>query len=216
MLRQLIVSAFAVVAVGALSVPAGRAAEQQSSGPSVAEEKGSTVERVEQATSRAAEKGEKAANAAAKEFSDSWITLKTKLSLLADERVSSTDVHVTTKQRVVVLRGKVGNEDARKAAEEDARKIEGVNDVANHLIVSKSVPKVVKREDEEIVKDVESRIKKDPGLQKADIEVHADDGIVTLNGNAPSLRTSTHASEVVSRVSGVRAVHNELSIEERG
>ena len=215
MLRQLIV-AFAVVAVGTLSVPAGRAAEQPGQDPSVAGKKEAAVDKMGRATHSAAEKGEEIANTAAKKLSDSWITSKTKLSLFADERVSGTDVHVTTKQRVVALRGKVGSEVARKAAEEDARKVEGVQDVENHLIVSKSAPKVVERKDEEIVKDVEGRIKKDPGLKKADIEVQADNGIVTLKGNAPSLRASTHASEAASRVSGVRAVHNELSIEEQG
>jgi len=213
MLRQLIVVAFAVVAVGTLSVPTGRAAEEPSQ---ATKEKDSAVDKMGQATNHAAEKSKEAVGTATKKLSDSWITMKTKLSLFADDRVSSTDVHVTTKQKVVALRGKVGSEDARKAAEEDARKVEGVNDVENHLIVSKSVPKVVERKDEEIVKDVEGRIKKDPGLKQADIEVRADDGIVTLNGNAPSLRTSTHASEVASRVSGVRAVHNELSVEEQG
>jgi hyperosmotically inducible protein len=214
MLRQVIV-AFAVVALGTLSVPAVRAAEQPSQDPYATEKKESTVDKVERATNNAAEKGKEAANKAAKELSDSWITLKTKLNLFADDRVSSTDVHVTTKQRVVALTGKVGSEAARKAAEEDVRKVDGVKGVENHLVVSKTAPKAVERKDEEIVKDVEGRIKKDPGLKTADIEVHADNGIVTLTGKAPSLRTSTHASEVASRVSGVRAVHNELSIEEQ-
>lgn len=215
MLRQLI-AVFAVVVVGTLSVPAGRAAEQPSQDPSVAEKKESAVDKMGRATHRAAEKGKEITNTAAKKLSDSWITSKTKLSLFADERVRGTDVHVTTKQRVVALRGKVGSEAARKAAEEDARKVEGVQDVKNHLIVSESAAKMVERKDEEIVKDIEGRIKKDPGLKKADIEVQADNGIVTLKGNAPSLTASTQASEAASRVSGVRAVHNELSLEEQG
>ena len=42
------------------------------------------------------------------ELSDSWITLKTKLALLADERVGSREVSVTTRQGVITLHGKVG------------------------------------------------------------------------------------------------------------
>jgi osmotically-inducible protein OsmY len=43
--------------------------------------------------------------------------------------------------------------------------------------------------------------------------VRADKGIVTLTGKAPSLETSVRASEVTRRVSGVRAVRNEVKIE---
>jgi hyperosmotically inducible protein len=146
--------------------------------------------------------------------SDSWITLKTKMALLADDKVSSTDVHVTTKQGVITLRGKVDSDEAKKAAEADAQKIDGVQKVVNHLVVvPKSAQKAVQRKDDQIVKDVENRLKTDPNLKQASIEVNADNGIVTLSGDAPSLKASLRASEMARRVSGVRAVHNELTVE---
>jgi hyperosmotically inducible periplasmic protein len=154
---------------------------------------------------------------AARELSDSWLTLKTKLGLLADERVSSSEVHVTTRQGVITLDGKVSSEGARQAAGEVATNIEGADRVDNHLVVvAKTALKAVERKDIQIVKDVERRIKKTPDLKKADIEVSANKGFVTLTGDAPSLVASVHASEVASRVPGVRAVRNELAVENQG
>ena len=75
---------------------------------------------------------------------------------------------------------------------------------------------MVDRKDDQIVRDVEKRIKGDPRLEQADIEIRSDNGIVTLTGKAPSLPTSVRASEVASQVPGVRAVRNELSLEQKG
>ncbi len=146
--------------------------------------------------------------------SDSWITLKTKMALLADDKVSSTNVHVTTQKGVVSLRGKVDSDEAKQAAEADAEKIDGVQKVVNHLVVvPKSAQQAVQRKDDQIVKDVENRLKTDPNLKEASIDVHSDNGIVTLSGDAPSPQSSLRASEMARRVSGVRAVHNELTIQ---
>ena len=151
------------------------------------------------------------------EMSDSWMTLKTKMALLADERVSSLDVSVKTQKGVITLRGKVENEGARHAAEEIALNIKGQKKVVNQLtVVPKAARKVVDRKDDQIVKDVEKGIKNDARLKKANIDVRADKGIVTLTGKAPSLETSVRASEVARRVPGVRAVRNEVKLEPKG
>ncbi len=212
MLRHLTIPVVLVI-LGALPAGVVRAAEEPSQ-PSHTATQDSTAEHIERATNAAVEKAKGTADSASKEFSDSWMTLKTKLSLMADERVSSRDVHVTTQRAVIVLTGKVRTEEARLAAEEDAGQIDGVKKVENHLVVVPDAErKIVDRKDDRIVKDVEDLIKRDPSLKGADIDVHADNGFVTLTGKAPSLTTSVRASEVAYRVSGVRAVHNELNVE---
>jgi len=154
-----------------------------------------------------------AGKTATREVTDSWLTLKTKLALLGDERVSSADVHVTTRRGVITLRGKVASADQQQAAEEIARTIEGAREVSNRLtVVPNAQRKMVDRQDDQIVKDVKRGIKNDARLKKARIHVRADEGIVTLTGKAPSLETSVHASEVARRVPGVRAVRNELTL----
>lgn len=156
-------------------------------------------------------------NTVAKEVTDSWITMKTKMALLADERVSATSVNVTTEKGLITLRGKVDSQEARQAAEEVARKIDGAKHVKNELtVVAKSARKAVDRQDDQIVKDVEKRFKSDSQLKQASISVQADKGIVTLTGKAPSLKASAHASEVAHKVPGVRAVRNEVALETKG
>jgi len=148
-----------------------------------------------------------------REVTDSWLTLKTKLALLGDERVSSNDVSVKTVKGVITLHGKVASAAEQKAAEEIALTIEGQKKVVNQLtVVPAAQRKMVDRQDDQIVTDVKQGLKKDASLKKTDIDVRAEKGIVTLTGKAPSLATSVRASEVARQVSGVRAVRNELAI----
>jgi osmotically-inducible protein OsmY len=158
----------------------------------------------------------KAGTTATGEITDSWLTFKTKLALLADERISSTEVSVKTVKGVITLHGKVASAEEQKAAEEIARTIEGQKQVVNQLtVVPQAERKAVDRQDDQIVTEVEQGLKKDAALKKTDIEVRAEKGIVTLTGKAPSLATSVRASEVARRVAGVRAVRNELVLPAR-
>ncbi len=196
-------------------VPAVARATDQSATAEYSTDQSATDKMKDMATT-AKDKVKDTAASAGKELSDSWITLKTKLALLADEKVSSTDVSVTTKGSVITLRGKVATDEAKQAAEADAMKIEGAKKVVNYLVVvPKAAQKVVERKDDQIVKDVENHLKKDQSLKKASIDVRSDKGIVTLTGDVPSLETSLHASVVARHVTGVRAVHNELTVDER-
>ena len=154
-----------------------------------------------------------AGKTATREVTDSWLTLQTKLALLADERVSSADIHVTTQEGVIKLRGKVDSEAEQQAAGEIAGTIEGAQEVNNQLtVVPQAERNTVDRQDHQIVTDVKRAIRKEASLKKADIDVRAEKGIVTLTGKAPSLATSVRASETARRVSGVRAVRNELTL----
>ena len=189
-------SAVLVLSLAMLAAP-GLASQVMASGPAASAERtvkdaGATVTR---------------------EVTDSWLTLQTKMALLADERVSSGDIHVTTQRGVIALRGKVDSEAEQQAAGEIARTIEGARDVSNQLtVVPQDDRKAVDREDRELVRDVKHEIKQDARLKRARIHVRVDAGIVTLTGKAPSLATSVRASETARRVSGVRAVRNELTL----
>jgi hyperosmotically inducible periplasmic protein len=195
-MTRVVIIAFLMLGLGGIAPP-GIAAQGTASG-----------------TMASAERTVKNAGATAtREVTDSWLTLQTKLALLADERVSSTDVHVTTQRGVITLRGKVDSEAEQQAAGEIARTIEDAREVNNQLtVVPQAEREAVERQDEQIVKDVKREIKHDAGLKKARIHVRADEGIVTLTGKAPSLETSVLASETARRVPGVRAVRNELAL----
>ncbi len=199
MLRRLTVT-LAVVALGIVPAIAWGAYS-----PSTSTQNESTGQKAKEMT-----------HAAGQEISDSWITAKAKVDLLGDSRVSSNDVHVSTRHGVITLRGKVESTVAKQAAAADASKVNGAKQVVNHLtVVPKDARKAVQRQDDQITKDVEARLNNDSKLKQASIDVHSDNGVVTLTGKAPSMQTSERASEIAHRVAGVRAVHNELTVQNR-
>lgn len=142
--------------------------------------------------------------------SDSWITAKTKIALFADSRAPGSAVNVETAKGLVSLRGKVGTEAEKRAAEEIARGIEGVQGVKNELqVVPGSVKAVVEAKDDEITKQVSNRFKADAKLKALD--VRTDNGVVTLQGKLPSITDSVRASQIAREVPGVRAVRNDTT-----
>src|SRR5436305_1862586 len=69
------------------------------------------------------------------------------------------------------------------------------------------------RTDATIKKDVESEIQYDPSIQHEDtIAVAVKDGIVTLSGVTKSYMDSYYAEKAAKRVSGVKAVANEIQV----
>jgi hyperosmotically inducible protein len=148
--------------------------------------------------------------------SDTWITSKTKIALYADERVKGSQVSVDTmKDGVVHLRGKVDSAEAKAAATEIAKNIEGVKSVQNDLqVVAPASRKAVTASDAQIEKQVETTLSRDTQLKSVDVRIDA--GVVTLTGEVPSITASARASEMARGVSGVRAVKNELTVRQAG
>ena len=66
---------------------------------------------------------------------DSYITTKVKATLAADKGTKARDIHVDTKDGVVMLSGMVGSTAEKELAEKDAKKIKGVVQVRNDLTI---------------------------------------------------------------------------------
>jgi osmotically-inducible protein OsmY len=66
--------------------------------------------------------------------------------------------------------------------------------------------------DAELEKDVENELKYDPSITDTDIGVTAKDGIETLRGTVPHYIEKTSAEKAAQRVSGVKAVADELEV----
>jgi hyperosmotically inducible periplasmic protein len=149
-------------------------------------------------------------------MSDSWITSKTKIALFADERVKGTQVTVDTmKGGVVHLRGKVDSAEAKSAAGEIAKGIEGVKSVKNDLqVVAPGTRQMVDAKDEDIDKAVKARVARETQLKSVDVRTDA--GVVTLTGEVPSIVASARASEMARGVPGVKSVKNELTVRQAG
>jgi osmotically-inducible protein OsmY len=161
----------------------------------------------------AADEGKKSTTESMKTgVSDSWVTAKTKIALLADSRVPGTSVNVETQKGMVYLRGKVDSDAAKSAAEEVARGIEGAQGVKNELqVVPSSAKKVVEAKDDDITKQVKSKFKGDARLKSLD--VRTDNGVVTLQGKLATINDSVRASQVAREVPGVRSVRNDTTYE---
>lgn len=69
------------------------------------------------------------------DLEDSGITAKVKTQLASDNRVEANDLNVDTEAGVVTLKGNVGTDEAKAAAEEIARATDGVTDVVNMITV---------------------------------------------------------------------------------
>jgi len=144
--------------------------------------------------------------------SDSWITSKTKIALFADSRVPGTSVNVETQKGTVFLRGKVESDAAKSAAEDIAKGIDGVKSVKNELqVVPASEKKMVEAKDEDLTKQVKTRLHSDARLKKVDVRV--DNGVVTLQGKVASIADSARASQLARGVPGVRAVKNDMTFD---
>jgi len=66
--------------------------------------------------------------------------------------------------------------------------------------------------DVELRKAVESELNFEPSINAAEIGVAAKDGIITLSGNVPSYWEKMAAERAAARVSGVKAVVNEVEV----
>jgi osmotically-inducible protein OsmY len=77
-------------------------------------------------------------------------------------------------------------------------------------VVSASTRKAVTADDKVITESVESRSSKDPDLKK--IDVRSDAGVVVLSGQVANITAAARASETAHRVDGVKAVKNELRV----
>jgi osmotically-inducible protein OsmY len=146
--------------------------------------------------------------------SDIWITSATKMRLLADSETPALDINVDTWAGVVTLFGVVPSQQAKAAAEADARKVSGVKRVENELqIVASAKQAAGKVRDEELERAVKQAFDT-PDLKGIGIEVK--NGVVRLTGGVPSGARRLEAAVAARAVPGVRAVEEDLRLEAAG
>src|SRR6266511_3419473 len=201
-IRLLIMTATALLAAATFAVAPALAAEDKGAMESAKDK---------ETTEKATDKAKETTHEAKIQVTDSWITSKTKIALFSDDRVKGTQVKVDTMKGVVTLRGKVDSDEAKSAATEVAKSIDGVKSVKNDLqVVAPKERKAVAANDKDINVRVEQSLKKDANLKK--IHARTDAGVVTLTGEAPSITASARASELARGVAGVHAVKNEVQL----
>jgi osmotically-inducible protein OsmY len=139
---------------------------------------------------------------------DSKIEKAIKSAFRYDPRVKAFKPMVVSQDGVVTLTGMVGNLPAKHAAANIARHTAGVRHVRNLLRVRiEKTPA-----DDVIKKQIQAKLEDSPLVQRHELKVTVDGGVVYLDGSVDSRYQKGQAGFLASTVPGVVAVKNYLVI----
>jgi hyperosmotically inducible protein len=145
---------------------------------------------------------------------DSGITSVIQESLEANDKVKAKQVDVQTREGTVYLTGVVDTEEARREAARIAWRTEGVRGVVNDLTVGeRTVGSWL--DDVMISSKVKSKLIANTDIKAGDIDVSSSQGVVTLIGRVSSQTIKKDAERIARDTSGVKDVHNELTVGRR-
>ena len=143
-------------------------------------------------------------------ISDTALTAKIKATLMSDDNIKSSDIHVTTTNGVVTLEGAVSSADAKAAAETAVRSIEGVKSVDNNLVTPTTNEQVAEASriasDTWITTKVKSVLLADSISKGFEINVDTKDGVVVLEGSLDNEDAIDHVTDLAGDVEGVKSV----------
>ena len=132
-------------------------------------------------------------------------------SITLDPRIPHPmEVAVAADGQSVVLRGTVESFAQRHAAEQDAKKVDGVDDVHNELTVN--LLGGWKRGDDEIKGIALQNLAWDVEVPSEDVKVSVEEGWVTLKGDVPYQYQSDAAFDDVANLYGVVGVSNDIKV----
>jgi hyperosmotically inducible protein len=150
-----------------------------------------------------------AADDAGNQIDDALVTGAVKARLAADPEVNSFEIDVNTEDGVVRLRGLVETEAERDEAEELARSTEGARRVINEIqLGDPTLGETVS--DAMITTRVLAEVTADVGINPLEIDVHTQEGVVTLSGHVETEEKRIQAERVAREVKGVKDVRNLL------
>src|SRR5262245_3129923 len=168
-----------------------------------------------------------------RQIDDAMLTARIKARMTADGRVSPSRVDVDTLNGDVTLRGETPTQEEKNAAEEVARKVEGVRSVSNQIIVNPAVAgtgipsgQEIKQQAEKAFSNVGQSVKKGEedafllGEIKArlaaagygDVAVSVERGVGDLKVEALKNKDRIAVEAIVEKVKGVEKVDNQLTV----
>jgi hypothetical protein len=128
-----------------------------------------------------------------------------------DPRIpESLEIAVAADDGIVTLRGTVESFSQRRAADQDAKKVDGVYDVDNQLKVS--LTGANRRDDDEIRGAALQSLIWDVDVPSDFVDVNVDDGWVRLTGNVSYQFESDAAYDDAASLYGVLGVTNEIVV----
>ena len=152
---------------------------------------------------------DEADQSALKQLSDVDIKDAVHTALVVNPRVSSFEPTIEVENGVVTLGGTVDNLKAKGAAAQAAWETLGVTEVRNQITVDPERTIA----DEDIERNVEDALLRDPYVSGIAVDVAAVDGEVYLYGDVDSWFDKLEARDVAARITGVTEVHNLLDVD---
>jgi osmotically-inducible protein OsmY len=143
-------------------------------------------------------------------FDDARITGRVNRRLLMDPDVERFRIDVDTIARVVTLRGEVDSTAMKTSAERIASDTRGVRRVENQLVID--------TRDDDDDGDLGTRMRlglrlmRAPDVDRRNIDVDVQDGVVTLSGVVHDEKAKALAEKTARETKGVAEVRNELTV----
>ena len=148
------------------------------------------------------------------EHSDAWMTMKVKGVLAFHKNVSASDTEVSTQNGVVTLSGTAHTESQKQLTTEYAKDVEGVMEVRNDLVVTKTGHRTLgeKVDDTSITAQVKSTLLFHKSTHAMATKVTTKDGVVSLHGEAKNGAERELVTKLVEDIHGVKLVHNRMTV----
>ena len=151
---------------------------------------------------------------------DMGITTKVKSRLDTERAVNSSQIQVSTKNKVVTLSGPVDSASSKERAVAVARGVDGVTDVVDNLSVSTAVAAMPKSaagtnaapDDSAITQAVKRNLMREPDIANEPINVQSEAGVVTLTGSVKTPEEKQQIVQIARGTEGVQRVEDKISV----
>lgn len=161
---------------------------------------------------------------------DASVTSRIQAKFFLDPGIKTRRIDVDTQAGVVTLRGDVASDNERAQALILARTTEGVERVEDALSVNPAIDAAIRTEppdtptaepapsqaeDEALTSAIQGRFSEDASLTSATIAVTAKDGVVLLDGLAPTAAARQRAISIARGTDGVVQVIDRITVGSR-
>lgn len=128
------------------------------------------------------------------------------------EVVDSAEIGVAVEDGIVTLSGEVGSYWTKKAAEEAAKRVEGVKGIAQEIVVKYAG---MERTDADIADAAVNSIKWNTTIPDDKVKVKVENGWVTLEGEVEWEYQKESAESAVEKIKGVKGIYNHITVKPR-
>lgn len=153
------------------------------------------------------------------EYSDMWLGMKVKATLLYHRNVSGTNTIVDANEGTVTLTGEAANQAQIDLTTKYAQDVTGVDKVKNEMTVV-AAPIVAEKtwaeaiDDASITAQVKGALMLNRSTSALKTKVVTNDGRVTISGEAQNAAEKDLVVELVSDIHGVKSIVNDMTVKQ--